>query len=198
MRWGLAHSSFPSVPQHQHHYLELARSLSNHIELQRAWATIGRTHLDIYDHCQSQDALLQAQTAFEKSLAIVDEKLQSECPALPCPTPGNCRQRKRSPHLPPCLHDGLHRMGFPLARLRSALISPLVGGHSVRAPGSLKSGSPSSALCVSTLCLQNPWLPPQPAGARVGDRVQSWRPQTGTRHQVSGGGVFQGICPGES
>lgn len=85
MRWGLAHSSFPSAPQHQHHYLELARSLSNHIELQRAWATIGRTHLDIYDHCQSQDALLQAQTAFEKSLAIVDEKLQSECPALPHP-----------------------------------------------------------------------------------------------------------------
>ncbi|XP_025778713.1 tonsoku-like protein [Puma concolor] len=61
---------------HQHRYLELARSLSNHTELQRAWATIGRTYLDIYDHCQSQDALLQAQTAFEKSLAIVDEKLQ--------------------------------------------------------------------------------------------------------------------------
>ncbi|XP_039109989.1 tonsoku-like protein isoform X2 [Hyaena hyaena] len=62
--------------KHQHRYLELARSLSNHTELQRAWATIGRTYLDIYDHCQSQDALLQAQTAFEKSLAIVDEKLQ--------------------------------------------------------------------------------------------------------------------------
>ncbi|XP_004618776.2 tonsoku-like protein [Sorex araneus] len=62
--------------QHQHCYLELAESLSNHIELQRAWATIGRTHLDIYDHCQSQEALLQAQAAFEKSLAIVDEKLE--------------------------------------------------------------------------------------------------------------------------
>uniref|UniRef100_A0A2K5HKD1 Tonsoku-like protein n=1 Tax=Colobus angolensis palliatus TaxID=336983 RepID=A0A2K5HKD1_COLAP len=58
---------------HQHHYLELAHSLRNHTELQRAWATIGRTHLDIYDHCQSRDALLQAQAAFEKSLAIVDE-----------------------------------------------------------------------------------------------------------------------------
>lgn len=79
----MVHSSHPSVPQHQHHYLELARSLSNHIELQRAWATIGRTHLDIYDHCQSQDALLQAQTAFGKSLAIVDEKLQGECPRGP-------------------------------------------------------------------------------------------------------------------
>ncbi|XP_011373143.1 tonsoku-like protein [Pteropus vampyrus] len=71
---------YSAALQHQHHYLELARSLSNHIELQRAWATIGRTHLDIYDYCQSQDALLQAQTAFEKSLAIVDEKLQRTLP----------------------------------------------------------------------------------------------------------------------
>nr|XP_020026568.1 tonsoku-like protein isoform X2 [Castor canadensis] len=67
---------YSAALQHQHHYLELASSLSNHTELQRAWATIGRTHLDIYDHCQSRDALLQAQTAFEKSLAIVDEKLE--------------------------------------------------------------------------------------------------------------------------
>lgn len=140
------------MPQHQHHYLELARSLSNHIELQRAWATIGRTHLDIYDHCQLQDALLQAQTAFEKSLAIVDEKLQSECPALPCPTPGNCGQRKLSPHLPLCLHGGLHRLGFPFARLRSALISPLVGGHSAML---LAASSPSvhPLLFVSPHCV---------------------------------------------
>ena len=55
--------------QHQHRYLELACALSNHVEQQRAWATIGRTHLDIYDHHQSQDALQQAQDAFEKSLA---------------------------------------------------------------------------------------------------------------------------------
>ncbi|XP_073086443.1 tonsoku-like protein isoform X2 [Manis javanica] len=67
---------YPAALQHQHCYLELACSLSNHIEVQRAWATIGRTHLDIHDHQQSQEALLQAQTAFEKSLAIVDEKLQ--------------------------------------------------------------------------------------------------------------------------
>ncbi|XP_016072127.1 PREDICTED: tonsoku-like protein [Miniopterus natalensis] len=71
---------YSAALQHQHHYLELAHSLSNHIELQRAWATIGRTHLDIYDHCQSQDALLQARAAFEKSLAIVDEKLQRTLP----------------------------------------------------------------------------------------------------------------------
>ncbi|PNI88698.1 TONSL isoform 2 [Pan troglodytes] len=67
---------YPAALQHQHQYLELAHSLRNHTELQRAWATIGRTHLDIYDHCQSRDALLQAQAAFEKSLAIVDEELE--------------------------------------------------------------------------------------------------------------------------
>ncbi|XP_054947136.1 tonsoku-like protein isoform X2 [Physeter macrocephalus] len=67
---------YSAALQHQHRYLELACSLSNHVEQQRAWATIGRTHLDIFDHHQSQDALLQAQGAFEKSLAILDEKLQ--------------------------------------------------------------------------------------------------------------------------
>uniref|UniRef100_F7FJ56 Tonsoku-like protein n=1 Tax=Monodelphis domestica TaxID=13616 RepID=F7FJ56_MONDO len=61
---------------HQHRHLELAQSLSSHIEQQRAWATIGRTYLASYDHSQSVDALLQAQAAFEKSLAIVDEKLE--------------------------------------------------------------------------------------------------------------------------
>ncbi|XP_030777202.1 tonsoku-like protein isoform X3 [Rhinopithecus roxellana] len=89
---------YPTALQHQHHYLELAHSLHNHTELQRAWATIGRTHLDIYDHCQSRDALLQAQAAFEKSLAIVDEleggqapprflppELQAEGPTPPQP-----------------------------------------------------------------------------------------------------------------
>ncbi|XP_042525395.1 tonsoku-like protein isoform X1 [Dipodomys spectabilis] len=68
--------NYSAALQHQHRYLELAGSLSNYTELQRAWATIGRTHLDIYDHCQSKDSLLQAQAAFEKSLAIVDEKLE--------------------------------------------------------------------------------------------------------------------------
>ncbi|XP_060245185.1 tonsoku-like protein isoform X2 [Meriones unguiculatus] len=68
--------NYPAALKHQHLYLDLAGSLSNHIELQRAWATIGRTHLEVYDHCHSRDALLQAQAAFEKSLAIVDEKLE--------------------------------------------------------------------------------------------------------------------------
>ncbi|XP_070248665.1 tonsoku-like protein [Myotis yumanensis] len=71
---------YSAALQHQQHYLELACSLSNHIEVQRAWATIGRTHLDIYDHSQSQEALLQARAAFEKSLAIVDEKLHRTLP----------------------------------------------------------------------------------------------------------------------
>ncbi|XP_041528214.1 tonsoku-like protein isoform X1 [Microtus oregoni] len=68
--------NYSAALKHQHLYLDLAASLSNHTELQRAWATIGRTHLDVYDHCQARDALLQAQAAFEKSLAIVDEKLE--------------------------------------------------------------------------------------------------------------------------
>ncbi|XP_004837765.1 tonsoku-like protein isoform X2 [Heterocephalus glaber] len=67
---------YSAALRHQHCHLELAGSLSNHTEMQRAWATIGRTHLDIYDHCQSREALVQAQAAFEKSLAIVDEKLE--------------------------------------------------------------------------------------------------------------------------
>ncbi|CAK6439042.1 unnamed protein product [Pipistrellus nathusii] len=71
---------YSAALKHQQHYLELACSLSNHTEVQRAWATIGRTHLDVHDHSQSQEALLQAQAAFEKSLAIVDEKLQGMLP----------------------------------------------------------------------------------------------------------------------
>ncbi|XP_006830846.1 PREDICTED: tonsoku-like protein [Chrysochloris asiatica] len=67
---------YSAALKHQHRYLELACSLSNHVEQQRAWATIGRTYLDV----QSQDALLQAQSAFEKSLAIVDEKLEGAVP----------------------------------------------------------------------------------------------------------------------
>ncbi|XP_074059135.1 tonsoku-like protein isoform X2 [Macrotis lagotis] len=67
---------YTAALKHQHRHLELAQSLSSYIEQQRAWATIGRTYLASYDHSQSVDALLQAQTAFEKSLEIVDEKLE--------------------------------------------------------------------------------------------------------------------------
>ncbi|XP_068953095.1 tonsoku-like protein isoform X2 [Petaurus breviceps papuanus] len=67
---------YTAALKHQHRHLELAESLSSYIEQQRAWATIGRTYLASYDHSQSVDALLQAQTAFEKSLAIVDEELE--------------------------------------------------------------------------------------------------------------------------
>lgn len=92
----------PPVPQHQQHYLELACSLSNHTEVQRAWATIGRTHLDVHDHSQSQEALLQAQAAFEKSLAIVDEKLQGECAGSGLP-----------PSAPAGLCGGFSCLGLP-------------------------------------------------------------------------------------
>lgn len=78
-------SGLPSARQHQHRYLQLAEALSNHIEMQRAWATIGCTHLDNYRHCQSQEALPRAQEAFEKSLAIVDKKLKGEWAYSPQP-----------------------------------------------------------------------------------------------------------------
>ncbi|XP_027713504.1 tonsoku-like protein [Vombatus ursinus] len=67
---------YTAALKHQRRHLELAECLSSYVEQQRAWATIGRTYLASYDHSQSVDALLQAQTAFEKSLAIVDEKLE--------------------------------------------------------------------------------------------------------------------------
>lgn len=44
--------NYSGTVKRQHLYLDMAGSLSNHTELQRAWATIGRTHLDVYDHCQ--------------------------------------------------------------------------------------------------------------------------------------------------
>lgn len=101
-------------PQHQHRYLELACALSNHVEQQRAWATIGRTHLDIYDHDQSQDTLQQAQDAFEKSLAILDEKLQGDCSwAWPSLTLASCalQGEEATASLPmwqvPCLASSL-------------------------------------------------------------------------------------------
>ncbi|XP_060681663.1 tonsoku-like protein isoform X2 [Hemiscyllium ocellatum] len=63
---------------HQHQHLELARSVSNDIEEQRAWATIGRTYLYIYETDQSCESLKEAENAFRKSLAIVDERLEGK------------------------------------------------------------------------------------------------------------------------
>uniref|UniRef100_A0A8D0GSS3 NF-kappa-B inhibitor-like protein 2 n=1 Tax=Sphenodon punctatus TaxID=8508 RepID=A0A8D0GSS3_SPHPU len=72
--------SYKAALKHQRQHLELARSLSNHIEQQRAWATIGRTYMFIADSSQSGEALREAEQAFMKSLAIVEETLEGEVP----------------------------------------------------------------------------------------------------------------------
>lgn len=56
--------------------MDLARSVNDAAEEQRALATIGRTYLFLHDSDQSQDSLKQAKDAFKKSLAIVDDRLE--------------------------------------------------------------------------------------------------------------------------
>ncbi|KAF7667498.1 hypothetical protein LDENG_00056370 [Lucifuga dentata] len=62
--------------KHQRCHLDLARSVRDHIEEQRALATIGRTFLFRYESDQSRNSLRQAEDAFRKSLAIVDDRLE--------------------------------------------------------------------------------------------------------------------------
>ncbi|XP_068194803.1 tonsoku-like protein [Antennarius striatus] len=61
--------------KHQRCHLDLARSVGDHAEEQRALATIGRTYLFRYESDQSRKSLEQAEDAFRKSLAIVDDCL---------------------------------------------------------------------------------------------------------------------------
>ncbi|XP_048477148.1 tonsoku-like protein [Rhincodon typus] len=70
--------NYAGALKHQRRHLELARSVSNDIEEQRAWATIGRTYLYIYETDQSRESLKEAENAFRKSLAIVDERLEGK------------------------------------------------------------------------------------------------------------------------
>lgn len=65
--------------QHQRCHLDLARSVKDDAEEQRALATIGRTYLFRYESDQSKDSLKQAEDAFRKSLAVVDERLGGMC-----------------------------------------------------------------------------------------------------------------------
>ncbi|KAM8916057.1 LOW QUALITY PROTEIN: tonsoku-like protein [Spinachia spinachia] len=62
--------------KHQRCHLDLARSVGDHAEEQRALATIGRTYLFRYESDQSRNTLNQAQEAFKKSLCIVDDRLE--------------------------------------------------------------------------------------------------------------------------
>ncbi|XP_062863876.1 tonsoku-like protein isoform X2 [Trichomycterus rosablanca] len=62
--------------KHQRRHLDLARSVNDAAEEQRALATIGRTYLFLHDSDQSQNSLKHAEDAFKKSLAIVDGCLE--------------------------------------------------------------------------------------------------------------------------
>ncbi|XP_028995415.1 tonsoku-like protein isoform X2 [Betta splendens] len=66
--------------KHQRCHLELARSVRDHAEEQRALATIGRTYLFRYESDQSRNSLEQAEEAFRRSLAIVDDLLEGKVP----------------------------------------------------------------------------------------------------------------------
>uniref|UniRef100_A0A8D0A5P0 Tonsoku-like protein n=1 Tax=Sander lucioperca TaxID=283035 RepID=A0A8D0A5P0_SANLU len=66
--------------KHQRCHLDLACSVRDHAEEQRALATIGRTYLFRYESDQSRNSLEQAEDAFRKSLAIVDDRLEGTVP----------------------------------------------------------------------------------------------------------------------
>uniref|UniRef100_A0A8C5BMZ1 Tonsoku-like protein n=1 Tax=Gadus morhua TaxID=8049 RepID=A0A8C5BMZ1_GADMO len=67
--------------KHQRRHLELAGSVGNHAEVQRALATIGRTFLFRYESDRSRSSLKEAEEAFRKSLAVVEERLEGSVPA---------------------------------------------------------------------------------------------------------------------
>ncbi|XP_072110408.1 tonsoku-like protein isoform X1 [Mobula birostris] len=70
--------SYSDALEHQRKHLQLACSVDNDVEQQRALATIGRTYLFIYETDQASESLQEAEDAFRKSLAIVDEKLEGK------------------------------------------------------------------------------------------------------------------------
>lgn len=66
--------------KHQQQHLDLARSVRDHAEEQRALATIGRTFLFRYESDQSRLSLEQAGDAFRQSLSIVNDRLEGTVP----------------------------------------------------------------------------------------------------------------------
>ncbi|KAJ8289356.1 hypothetical protein GJAV_G00000360 [Gymnothorax javanicus] len=68
--------NFEEALKHQTLHLDLARSVRDCAEEQRALATIGRTYLFRYESDQSQESLRKAEEAFRKSLSIVDDRLE--------------------------------------------------------------------------------------------------------------------------
>lgn len=93
----------PLLPQHQRRHLDLARSVKDHAEEQRALATIGRTYLFRYESDQSRNSLEKAEDAFRKSLAIVDDCLDGPLPPINPTT--SCR----------LLFDGFKSQVFPFS-----------------------------------------------------------------------------------
>ncbi|KAM8811109.1 tonsoku-like protein [Eudromia elegans] len=73
---------YEAALQHQRQHLELAQALGDHTEQQRAWATIGRTHMMVAESRAGADgeegaaALREAEGAFRTSLAILEERLE--------------------------------------------------------------------------------------------------------------------------
>ncbi|XP_058472275.1 tonsoku-like protein [Solea solea] len=66
--------------KHQKCHLDLARSVRDYAEEQRALATIGRTYLFRYESDQSRSSLEKAEDAFRKSLSVVDDRLEGSVP----------------------------------------------------------------------------------------------------------------------
>uniref|UniRef100_UPI00358E947D tonsoku-like protein isoform X2 n=1 Tax=Myxine glutinosa TaxID=7769 RepID=UPI00358E947D len=88
--------NYSEALSHQYRHLELARSVGNEVEEQRAWATIGRTHIfrheakvnqgsdeaggdDVQKH-PGGDALVQAEEAFRESMKVLDQHLEGSLP----------------------------------------------------------------------------------------------------------------------
>ncbi|XP_048450116.1 tonsoku-like protein [Rhincodon typus] len=69
-------SNWESSLKHHRAYLQLAESISNYAEQQRAWTLIGRSYLFRYERDHTREALQEAQQAFIKSLEILDQRLQ--------------------------------------------------------------------------------------------------------------------------
>ncbi|XP_074842574.1 tonsoku-like protein [Carettochelys insculpta] len=72
--------NYEAALKHQRQHLELACAVSDHTEQQRAWATIGRTYMFVAESGQAGEALWEAEQAFMKSLAILEEQLEGKVP----------------------------------------------------------------------------------------------------------------------
>ncbi|XP_031466341.1 tonsoku-like protein, partial [Phasianus colchicus] len=97
---------YEAALEHQHRHLDLARALGDDTEQQRAWATIGRTHMFAADSragAEAEEELREAERAFGTSLQILDQRLEGQgCPSPPCvPVSPMCpRIPSVCPHVP--------------------------------------------------------------------------------------------------